>query len=417
MVATESYEEFAENLQKEIEADTGIRFGIVRPDEFATLLITSGDGEAVQLGEEQSRILFEHLNAEGYIDRRGHIQDTLRTALQKGALFVPPEFEAHLAQIAQLVSKLAGRLDIKNADERRTIRPRKEVLYSPEFKDLWDRIKHKTTYRVDFDNEKLIADCVEDLSPPKWQPIPSTRLRWTKADITIGEAGITAAEQKRGTDIVALQESGIELPDLLTDLQNRTQLTRRSLYKILTESGQLADFKRNPQLFMDRAATIINLRKQLALVDGIKYHRLADSQYYAQELFEADELTGYLKNMLEHTQKSVMESVLFDSLVEKGFAKDLEAHDRIKLYTKLPRDFTIPTPLGSYNPDWAIVAATPDGDKLYFVVETKGGLDLGDLRDPESAKIKCGKAHFAALADGPNPARFKPATSVDMIFT
>lgn len=415
VVANESYEDFAEHLQKEIEADTGIQFGLIRPDEFATLLITTSDGASVQLGAEQSKFLFEHFKTEGYIDPKGRVQDALRAALREGTLSLPLGFEEQLQQIMGVVTKLAGRLDIKNADERRTIRPRKGVLYSPEFKELWDRIKFKTTYRVDFDNDQLIADCIEDLrtSPT----IPPTRLRWAKADITIVEAGVTAAQQKRGADIVALEESGIELPDLLTELQNRTQLTRRSLHKILIGGGRLADFKRNPQLFIERAATAINLRKQLALVDGIKYHRLGDSQYYAQELFEANELTGYLKNMLENTRKSVMESVLIDSLTERGFAEELEANDRIKLYMKLPRDFKIPTPLGSYNPDWAIVAATPDGDKLYFVVETKAGLDLGDLRDPESAKIKCGEAHFAALADGHNPARFKPATSVDVIFT
>ena len=413
VIANESYEEFAENLQKEIESDTGVRFGIIRPEEFATIAITH-DGHTVQLGAGRSKILYEHFKSEGYVDAKGRVQDSLRDAIKEGGVSVPLGFVEHLPQIIEVIKKLAGRLDIKNADERRMIKSRKEVLYSPEFKELWDRIKQKTTYRVEFDNEKLISDCVADLRNSL--VIPPTRLRWQKADIAIGQGGVKSSKQRQGADLVALDESGIELPDLLTDLQNRTQLTRRSIHRILVGSERLSDFKRNPQLFIERVATAINARKQLALVDGIKYQQLGDSQYYVQELFEADEFTGYLKNMLSGVHKSVMESVLYDSLVERGFAEDLEANDRIKLYAKLPRGFTISTPLGTYNPDWAILASTSDGEKLYFVVETKGGLDLGDLRDRESAKIKCGQAHFEAIALGANPARFKPVTSVDAIF-
>ena len=413
VIANESYEEFAENLQKEIEADTGIRFGLVKPEDFATITFTR-EGETVQLGIDGSRGLFEHFKSAGYVDAGGRVDDSLRRALKEGAVSLPPGFEECRAQVIDLARKIAGRLEVKNADERRGVRPRKELLYSTEFTELWERIKHKTTYRVAFDNERLISDCADDLR--RSDPVPFTRLRWRMAEIAIGQAGVEASEQLHGADVVSLGEAGIDLPDLLTELQNRTQLTRRSICRILDASGRLADFKRNPQLFIERAAKAINARKQLALVSGIKYHKTRDSEYYVQDLFEAEELTGYLNSMLVDVRKSVMESVLYDSLVERGFAEALEVNDRVKVYAKLPRNFTIPTPLGSYNPDWAIVAETPEGDKLFFVIETKGGLDLGDLRDRESAKIKCGEAHFEAIADGPNPARFKPATSLDVIF-
>ena len=394
VVAPESYEEFAENLQKEIEAETGIRFGIVEPHEFAALSVTAADGSAAPLGIEQSEALWAHLKSEGYIDPKGSVQDALRTALKDGTLKLPESLASQAGRIEAILRKLAGRLVIKNADDRRQVRPRQAVLHSPGFKALWDRIKHKTTYRVQFDNGALVESCIRGLREAP--PIPKTRLRWRKADIAIGKAGVEATERE-GAATVVLDETDIELPDVLTDLQDRTQLTRRTIRRVLVESQRLDDFKRNPQAFIEVAGQAINRCKRLAVVDGIKYQRLGDEYCYAQELFEQEELTGYLKNMLTETQKSVYEQVVYDSDTEGNFADGLEKNDAIKVYAKLPGWFTVPTPLGTYNPDWAVLVERDGSERLYFVVETKSGLFTDELRDKERAKIKCGKAHFKAL--------------------
>ena len=406
VVATENYEQFAENLQKEIEKDTGIRFGIVEQHQFAAIAVTGADGHAAPLGIEQSKALWEHLKAAGHIDAKGKVQDSLKTALKNGTLALPAEFDAQKAQIAEVLRKVSGRLDIKNADERRQVPLRKgkdgkAVYLSDEFKALWDRIKHQTTYRVQFDNAKLVADCIAALQ--KAPAIAKARLQWRKAD---------AATEKAGAATVVLDETDIELPDLLTDLQDRTQLTRRTIVSILTGSGRLHDFKRNPQQFIELTAETINRCKRLALVDGIKYQKLGDQHVYAQELFEKEELTGYLKNMLLDTQKSIYEHVVYDSTTERDFADGLEKNDAIKLYAKLPGWFKVPTPLGTYNPDWAVLVEEGGSQHLYFVVETKSSLFTDDLRDKESAKIECGKAHFNALGVGENPARYVVARSV-----
>ena len=419
VVATENYEQFAENLQKEIEKDTGIRFGIVEQHQFAAIAVTGADGHAAPLGIEQSKALWEHLKAAGHIDAKGKVQDSLKTALKNGTLELPAEFDAQKAQIAEVLRKVSGRLDIKNADERRQVPLRKgkdgKVVYlSDEFKALWDRIKHQTTYRVQFDNAKLVTDCIAALQ--KAPVIAKARLQWRKADISIGKAGVAATE-KAGAATVVLDEADIELPDLLTDLQDHTQLTRRTIVSILTGSGRLDDFKRNPQQFIELTAETINRCKRLALVDGIKYQKLGDQHVYAQELFEKEELTGYLKNMLLDTQKSIYEHVVYDSTPERDFANGLEKNEAIKLYAKLPGWFKVPTPLGSYNPDWAVLVEEDGAQRLYFVVETKSSLFTDDLRDKESAKIECGKAHFTALAVGENPARYVVARSVDDLLT
>ena len=409
VIATESFEQFAENLQKEVEQDTGIRFGIVEKHQFVAIATIQVDGQLAPLGLEASETLWQALKDKGYINAQGKVQDVLKSALKDGSLEVPAAFAEQREQIATVLRKLTGRLEVKNADERKTVRTRQAVLQSPEFKALWDRIKHKTTYRVAFDNEKLIASCIEAVQ--KAPRITKARLQWRKADIAIGKAGIEATE-KKGAANVTLDETDIALPDILTDLQDRTQLTRRSLQRILVESRRLDDFKRNPQQFIEQIAEAINRCKRLAVVDGIKYQRLGDASYYAQELFEREELTGYLKNMLA-ADKSVYESVVYDSTVEHDFADQLEKNDAVKVYAKLPGWFKIPTPLGSYNPDWALLLQEDGEERLYFVVETKAGLFADDVRTREQAKIDCGRAHFQSLAVGEDPARYAVARSLD----
>jgi len=412
VIATESYEQFAENLQKEIEADTGIRFGVLEQHQFAGIAIKADDGTLTPLGVDQSKALWDHLKAAGHVDAKGKVQDSLKLALKNGTLALPPAFEAQRGQIAEVLRKVSGRLEVKNADERKAAPLRKDkdgkaVYLSDDFRALWDRIKHQTTYRVQFDNAKLLQNCITGLQ--KAPAIAKARLQWRKADIAIGKAGVQATETSVLAPVV-LNETDIELPDLLTDLQDRTQLTRRSIITILTESCRLDDFKRNPQQFIEQTAEVINRCKRLALVDGIKYQKIGDEHFYAQELFAKDELTGYLRNMLLDTERSIYEHVIYESEIERAFADSLEKTDGVVLYAKLPNWFKVPTPLGPYNPDWAILFDQDGTQRLYLVVETKSSLFTDDLRSKEQAKIKCGEAHFEALGAGENPARYMAAT-------
>ena len=365
VIATESYEQFAENLQKEIETDTGIRFGIVEKHQFASIPVTDAAGRTTALGVKQSEAIWNHLKEIGLVDGKGMVQDSLRQVLKNNTFTLPEAFAAPLPQVKEILRKLAGKLEIKNADERKQVKTGQAILQSEEFKGLWDRIKHKTTYRVMFDNEGLIRSCVKAIDDAS--PITKTRLQWRKADLAIGKAGVEAKETAVSAPIV-IDEPDLELPDVLTDLQDKTQLTRRSLVRILTESERLNDFKKNPQEFIDLVAEAINRVKRLAIVDGIKYQRIGDEE-------------------------------------------------AVKVYAKLPGWFQIPTPLGGYNPDWALLVDKDGTERLYFVVETKSSLFTDDLRDREAAKIKCGEEHFKALAVGENSARFVKATNLDDVLT
>jgi type III restriction enzyme len=411
VIAKETYQEFADNLQKEIEEDTGIPFGIVLEHQFAAVSVTQPDGSSQPLGFERSKELWQLLREAGYVDARGRVQDALRTALRTASVVIPEPFAAQAPQIKDLLRKMAGRLEIRNADERRQVKTRQAILHGEDFKALWERIRTRTTYRVQFDNARLVDECTRALREAP--PVTRARLHWRKADLEIGKSGIEA-HQKAGDAVISLNEGDIELPDLLTELQDRTQLTRRSIHRMVTESGRLRDFLMNPQEFIRNAAEAINRAKRLALVDGIRYQRLGSEAYFAQELFEQEELSGYLRSMIA-ANKSVHEYVIYQSDTERSFAEQLERNEDIKVYAKLPAWFRVPTPLGAYNPDWAVLVQRDGGERLYLVVETKSSLFADDLRDVERGKIRCGQAHFREVAGEINPARFLTASRVEEV--
>jgi type III restriction enzyme len=249
VIATESYEQFAEKLQKEIEDETGIRFGIVEAHQFAGITATGADGQPAPLGVDQSKVLWEHLKIAGLVNAQGKVQDSLRMALKDGTLTLPEPFGAQLPQVNEILRKLSGRLEIKNADERKQVKSRQAVLQGADFKALWDRIKHKTTYRVQFDNDALLGTCIKALADAP--PIAKTRLQWRKVDLAIGRSGVDTKETATSAP-VTLDDGDIELPDILTDLQDKTSLTRRSIHDILVGSARLDDFTHNPQFHRAR---------------------------------------------------------------------------------------------------------------------------------------------------------------------
>jgi type III restriction enzyme len=406
VMANESYEEFAEALQKEYETEGGIRFGIVETHLFANIPVKQEDGSIEYLGQKASEAIFMGFLNNGYIDEAGRVQDRLKIDIKDNKLNVPEEYDYVKAEIMALAKKVCGGLNIKNNDDKRSIKLNKQVYLDPEFKNLWNKIKYKTTYSVDFDSEKLIDKCCKEMQTNL--SVGSAKLIYTKAGLDISAGGVVAEESDRYA--VGLKNLQGNLPDAIAYLQNETNLTRKTIVDILIKSKTLHLFKKNPQRYLEQVAQIITAKMRHMIVDGIKYTKIGDDEYYAQELFENEELTGYLhKNMIE-SKKSVYEYVVYDSANEKSFAKSFEKNKRVKLYAKLPGWFTIPTPLGSYNPDWAVLIDANGKDKLYFVLETKANTMFDALRPMESAKIKCGKKHFEALG---NQVTFKETCSFE----
>ena len=402
VMANESYEQFVESLQKEMEKDENIKFGLIEEYIFSNILISNEDGKEIYLGHEKSKEIYEDLIRREYIDENGNVKEKLKRDLDEGKLELAEEFKDIKESIFKKLKSTTGKLVIKNADERKKINLNKEVFLSEDFKELWDRVKYKTTYQVNFNSEKLINECIKNLDEGIY--IPAEKLIYDKKKIAITKGGIEetgAYEIEENLEIT----TKYKLPDIITYLQNETNLTRKSIVNILTNSKTLDSFKKNPQSYLEQAVNIIKGSMKAFIVDGIKYEKIGDVEYYSQELFKNSEIFGYLKdemskqgNMVE-TGKTPYSSIIIDSEVEREFAEGLEKNGNVKVYTKLPDWFKIPTPLGYYNPDWAILVKdeNKEEEKLYFVIETKGSTDKDKRRDVENLKIDCGKKHFEAL--------------------
>jgi len=296
-------------------------------------------------------------------------------------------------QIMNTLKETAGKLEIKNSVNREVVRVNKRVLDSPEFRELWERVKFKTTFSVDFDADSLIKECINAIDLRL--KINRGKLTYSKGTLTINSGGVDIDNITSEPENLYTQVD--RLPDIVSYLQNETQLTRKSIVKILTGTTKLPYFKINPQKFIEGCIDIINEQMRLHIIDGIKYRKLGDTEFYSQELFENKELFGYLQSNLKESQKSPYNYVVYDSSVESKLATQFEQSKNISVYAKLPDWFKIETPLGTYNPDWAVLWKDKDDEKLFFVVESKGSTGLFDLRPKEQAKIDCGKEHFKAL--------------------
>ena len=339
VVASENYEAYAERLQSEIENETGIRFGIIEKDAFAHVVTNSGS-ESKAIGVSGSNEIWTWLITEGYLEKSGKISKSLSKALHENTFILMEKYLSVQKHIEAILHKSNTRLNINNAEERVKVKYRKENFNSPYFNELWKRIKYKTVYKLDFSEEKLVEACAKSIE--EMPAVDKATLSFSKAVITKDRSGLDVKVLANGTTTSVIEVSGQQLPDLLSVLQDKTGLTRRSLVQILKESGRINDFIKNPNSFIKEVITRINYVKSLSIIDGIKYYPIS-SENYAQSLFNEKELTGYTRRMFKAGNKSLHEYINVDSDIEREFAKDLEMQEEVKLYTKLPNWFKIPT--------------------------------------------------------------------------
>ncbi|UQZ90633.1 type III deoxyribonuclease [Deltaproteobacteria bacterium Smac51] len=485
VMASESFAEFAENLQKEIEDETGLKFGVLeialfsgltyeqpktvekvlapaQAEQFVQELTRQGylqdDGSAtaklaadlnagqVELPPEltpaaeavarlveaspqtplagesisgltytaviteektidydEAKELVDHFQKKKYIDKSGRMAQTMKEALRDGTLDLPQKFEAARQKLETVIRRADNRPKIRDASKDVTVKLNKRALLSPEFMAIWDRIKHKTTYRVAVDQAELTAKCLKALKT--MEPIPKTRMVTQTADLNIEKSGVTHTE--RGLRTADL-EAANPLPDILLIWQEECGLTLKLGRDLLIESGRLTDFVNNPQLFIEKSIPLINEAIHSLEIDGIRYMKLAGQEYYVQEIFDSEELLASLDNNAVPVGHSLYDHIVYDSeTVEKPFAQALDNDPDVKMFFKLPSKFKIETPLGSYNPDWAVYLDRDGAQKLYFVLETKGSAKEAELRLKEKLKIHCGREHFKALE---NDLEFKVAS-------
>ncbi|MDO9462307.1 MAG: DEAD/DEAH box helicase, partial [Deltaproteobacteria bacterium] len=293
---------------------------------------------------------------------------------------------------------------VKNRGDRQKVGLRKGFEADPKFLQIWEKIKFHTRYRVEYKTDELII-----LAAKAVRNMPETRkptIKSTKKMVLITQEGVEGQLVSDSVD----DDYGIrfEIPDMLAYIQSKTELTRHTILEILKKSERMSELLLNPQLFMDNAVAAVKSVLYQLMMDGIKYEKIGD-KIYEMKLFEDNELEIYLDQFtfaVKNQDKTIYENYIpLDSSVENQFARDCESSENIEFYFKLPFWFRINTPIGTYNPDWAIVKKGEK--KIYFVAETKG--QGQELRPSEQMKIDCGKAHFEQFDD----VRFKgPISSV-----
>jgi type III restriction enzyme len=391
VMANESYEDFATSLQAEYEADCGVTFGKVPLTALAKLTRVV-DSVEQPVGRNIAEALRGALVEQGILDVDGRITAAFTPAAAGFALELPEALRDLAPGIIDLLLGYQIERHVRRERDEGTNRLKKEVLLTPEFAALWDRIKPRTTYRVEFETEALVRRAVDGLKRAPRIEAPSVRIVTGQLDVSRGGVSATATNVVRETTVYRTRP----MPDILAYLQNETDLTRATIARILRESGRLSEAFVDAQRFLDQVCAIIRHELHRLLVDGIKYERLAatgpESEWEVR-LFRNDELVNYLSAL--RVQNSIYEYVVYDSDVEREFAQALDSREDIKLFVKLPAWFKVETPLGSYNPDWAILKH--NGQAFYLVRETKATRDFLKLRSSEADKVRCGSKHFATL--------------------
>ena len=282
---------------------------------------------------------------------------------------------------------------IKEKAKRKPVTLKKEYKLDENFNKLWDRIKQKTRYSVDYSVADLIKKSASLLSTV---PIPRPTMRSERHTILMDRKLGIRTQYRTGARLNLEEQEVAIVPDVIHRLQLRTSLNKAQIVDILKASGQLKKLLQNPEKLIDAFCDCVRQAKQQLMVDGIRYEQVAGSQWEMTR-FEDDELEEYIDRLVEvqNQDKSLYDYIITDSIVEQDFAHELDSDERIQFYFKLPRWFHIDTPLGKYNPDWAIVFE--EDKRVYFIAETKSTDKLGELRPSEKAKIECGEKHFEQL--------------------
>ena len=420
VVAKEHFSEFAAHLQQEYEAE-GMRFGIVTQQQLGAITLPSPEGQEQLLGQELGKQVLAACVQLNIVAADGKLTDEANKQLQNSEFELPPACVACVEEaqrpalqeaLLQVLRDATRKVNITDANEVRELKVREKWKDNRLFLELWERIKHRSIFEVKFSTEQLIRrvsnNVLHDL-----MNIPAVKISISEAGVVYRHGGISTTDVKSART-VNVDTSANPVPDIVSELVDKTNLTRRTVVRILRELPQAALKKAqdNCAEFLRRMIAGIKRELQELMVDGICYRPvIIGKQYYDKQLFLTPQQVGDIKNILEVSEKCLTEHIVCDSgsAPERRFAHDADLDESVKFYVKLPDKFTIPTPLGLYNPDWAMVKQEDGEDILYFVVETKGSSLSSDLRTKESLKIKCARKHFEALNEQQNagsPVRF-----------
>jgi len=389
VIANESYDEFVDKLQKELEEECGVVFGRLPIEAFVGIDLQKHGIE--KLAKEQSEEIWQYLKKEKVIADDGFILPVFKEKVENNTFATPDKYKDIIPEVIRIIEQHQVEKHIEDHNKRIKVKINEKVLLDPEFEKFWNAINTKTIYSVKYSTEELIDKSAKAISlMPKVDPL---KLKSVLVGLEIKEKGVLATLEK--TPDIDYGSKATYLPDILSYVQSKVELTRSTIFQILKQSNRLSEFIINPQAFMDSIVKEIRNVLHRTIIEGIQYEKL-DEISYEMSLFRVDEhKMMFAKDKVVPTEKSVYDYILWESGVEKRFAEGLEGLKNVKYFIKLPGWFRVETPIGSYNPDWAILKQ--NGKIVYMIRETKATKEQLQLRMPEVDKIHCGRQHFLAI--------------------
>ena len=424
VIASESYESFAKSLQDEMLKDLSRKsYNVMDDEHFVNKVLVSNDNKndkRVLDKADYKKIHNLFLQTYNYVDAEDKITDKLKEDISSDKLKIPEEYQKYGNSFKDLIKSLYTDIKVDIENDSKTNIPKvitpNENFKKKEFIELWKKINVKTSYEVDFNSDELIENAVKELD---------NNLVVSKTMIKITEGGqneyinyddikkntsLTEGEVKRIIDDT-MSYSSVKY-DLIGDLAESTKLTRKTIATILSKIKKetFNKFKENPEEFIRKVGTLITEQKGTTVINGLRYDKIGKT-FDDQDMWTINSMGAKLDNNAVLTKKCIFDYVLYDSKNEKEFTDELEKSAEVAVYAKLPNKFYIETPLGKYNPDWALCFDDSKYKYIYFIAETKGALGSAHLRPIEEKKIECAKKHFACIFDNEKEIKYDVVSS------
>ena len=407
VIASESYDSFAKGLQTEIAEAVADRPRTITAELFIGKVIKDDKGDEEVIDEDTSRTIHFNLIVNGYIDKKGVLTDKYYTDKANDELNFGDEVQEFASSIVQIIDSIydSRSMQLENARSNNIeLEVDEDKLAMPEFKALWQRINSKSIYVVDFDTDELVKKSVESLnrnlrvSKIFFKVETGTMDRIDSKDDLLSGTSFVRDKAKIYSD-AAVVNSNVKY-DLVGKLVDETGLTRKAIVQILKgiDESIFNQFKSNPEEFIIKAASLINDEKATAIIEHITYDVLEDK--YGLDVFTDSTIKGRLGVNAMKTKRHLYDHLVYDSSNEQKFASELDINNDVAVYVKLPDGFYISTPVGHYNPDWAIAFYEGAVKHIYFVAETKGSMSSMQLRLIEESKFYCAREHFKTISNG-----------------
>lgn len=404
VIASESYDSFAKGLQSEIAEAVAYRPKTVTAELFKGREISDDKGNTQVIDDDLAQAIYEDMISNGYI-KRGQLTDKYYEDKANNEIKVAEEVADSAPAVIEIIESIYDEKAALPEDARKNnveLKVDNKKLAMPEFKALWEKINSKSVYVVDFETDELIQNAINTLNNKLrvqkiFYKIESGSMEGIKSKEEL-EKGESMNKNESATETRAITANKSVKYDLVGKLVAETGLTRKDIVRIMTgiEPAVFGQYQYNPEKFILKSAQLINEQKATAIIEHITYHALDD--HYGTEVFTEPTIKGKLNVNAMKAQKHLYDHIVYDSTNEHDFATELDTNKAVAVYVKLPNGFYISTPVGKYNPDWAIAFYEGKVKHIYFIAETKGSMSSMQLRDIEKGKIHCAKEHFKAIS-------------------